>query len=111
MAGILAAFGGSLVSGLAGPLLGEIPNIPGAAITNPYANMTSTGGNSVAGPLTSMLSGLLGGNSSSSSSSNSGLSNTATTTAGSGLPASIGGINTDYIIIGGGVLLLIILIK
>ena len=47
----------------------------------------------------------------SSSSSNSGLSNTATTTAGSGLPASIGGINTDYIIIGGGVLLLIILIK
>ena len=109
MAGILAAFGGSLVSGLAGPLLGEIPNIPGASITNPYANMTSTGGNSVAGPLTSMLSGLLGGNS--SSSSNSGLSNTATTTAGSGLPASIGGINTDYIIIGGGVLLLIILIK
>ena len=52
-------FGGSMVSGLLGPLLGQIPNIPGAAITNPYAGMTSTGGNSVGAPIMDMFGNYL----------------------------------------------------
>ena len=67
MAGMLAMFGGSLVSGLAGPLLGMIPNDPNSPVTNPYAGMTSTGGNSIFGPLTGLLGGFTGSGSSGSS--------------------------------------------
>ena len=119
MAGMLAMFGGSMASGLLGPLLGAIPNIPGAAITNPYAGMTSTGGNSVGAPLFDMFGNFLGGGSGSSGSTpyttpytsgaNSGYyisqapATTTTTTTSS--------IDPNIILLGGAAIIAIVLLK
>ena len=116
MAGMLAMFGGSLVSGLAGPLLGMIPNDPNSPVTNPYAGMTSTGGNSSFGPLTGLLGGFTGSGSSGSSGyspytsgANSGYyisqapATTTTTTTSS--------IDPNIILLAGAGVLLIVLLK
>ena len=108
-------FGGSLVSGLAGPLLAQIPNIPGAAITNPYAGMTSTGGNSVGAPIMDMFGNFLGSGGSSTSTGYSGVQSgyymetpsiAPTTTTTTTSP-----IDTNTLLIGGAIILAVVLIK
>ena len=110
MAGMLAMLGGSLVSGLAGPLLAQFPNIPGAAITNPYAGMTSTGGNSVGAPIIDMFGNFLG----TSSGSRTGVQSyyiETPSTATSSQTTTTSPIDTNTLLIGGAVLLAIVLIK
>ena len=118
MAGMLAMFGGSMASGLLGPLLGQIPNIPGAAITNPYAGMTSTGGNSVGAPLFDMFGNFLGGGSGSSGSTPYTTPYTSGATSGyyiSQAPATptttTSSIDPNIILLAGAGVLLIVLLK
>ena len=115
MAGILAMFGGSMVSGLLGPVLGMIPNDPNSSVTNPYAGMTSTGGNSVGAPIMDMFGNFLGSSGSGGySNGNTGvqsgyyvetpsLAPTTTTTTSP--------IDTNTLLIGSALILAVVLIK
>ena len=120
MAGMLAMFGGSMASGLLGPLLGQIPDIPGAAIGNPYKGMTSTGGNSVGAPIFDMFGSFLGSSGSSGSSGYSPYTTPYTSGANSGYyisqaPATTttttSSIDPNIILIAGAGDLLIVLLK
>lgn len=99
MAAILAMGFGSFFSGLLGPLLGMIPDAPGSSVTNPFRGLTSTGGNSVMGPLAGLITG--GGSSGSSGSSSS------TSSSGSGSGGIMSDPNTPLYI--GGALLVVLI--
>ena len=124
MAGMLAMFGGSMASGLLGPLLGQIPDIPGAAIGNPYKGMTSTGGNSVGAPIFDMFGSFLGssggGGSSGSTPYTNPYTNPYTSGANSGYyisqaPATTttttSSIDPNIILLGGAAIIAIVLLK
>ena len=122
MAGMLAMFGGSMASGLLGPLLGQIPDIPGAAIGNPYKGMTSTGGNSVGAPIFDMFGSFLGssGGGGGGSSGYSSYTTPYTSGANSGYyisqaPATTttttSSIDPNIILLGGAAIIAIVLLK
>ena len=115
MAGILAMFGGSMVSGLLGPVLGMIPNDPNSSVTNPYAGMTSTGGNSVGAPMMDMFGNFLGYSGSSTSTGNTGVQSgyymETPSTAPTTTTTSTSPIDTNTLLIGGAIILAVVLIK
>ena len=120
MAGMLAMFGGSLASGMLGPLFAQIPDIPGAAIGNPYKGMTSTGGNSVGAPIFDMFGSFLGSSGGSGSSGYSPYTTPYTSGANSGYyisqaPATTttttSSIDPNIQLIGGAVVIAIVLLK
>ena len=105
-----------MVSGLLGPILGMIPNDPNSSVTNPYAGMTSTGGNSVGAPMMDMFGNFLGYSGSSTSTGNTGVQSgyymetpsiapTTTTTT------TTSPIDTNTLLIGGAIILAVVLIK
>ena len=120
MAGMLAMFSGSMASGLLGPLLAQIPDIPGAAIGNPYKGMTSTGGNSVGAPIFDMFGSFLGSSGGSGSSGYSPYTTPYTSGANSGYyisqaPATTttttSSIDPNIILLGGAAIIAIVLLK
>ena len=108
---MLAMFGGSMVSGLAGPLLGLIPNDPNSSVTNPYADMSSTGGNSLLGPMGGLFGGLFGGGGSSSGGGSTPATGGTTGSTGSSGGFNMKDTNTQILVFGGAALVLILLIK
>ena len=111
MAGMLAMFGGSMVSGLLGPILGMIQNDPNSLVTNPYAGMTSTGGNSVGAPIMDMFGNYLGTSSGSSTGTQSGYYIETPSTATSSQTTTTSPIDTNTLLIGGAIILAVVLIK